>query len=238
MPCVTKGVTTDRKFHYFDKPLGYLGQLVGDDEMLYADFSHVHIAVRGVPFVALKPVEVNRESTVTRLQEVTDVSHSDEIFTDVTDEDIVIAFALPQAFSAEAHAWFSEASIIHVISALIMYEIKYSRAHTEPVMLLNVSSQFTELILCHQGQLLFVNHYRTLGPEDVLYYALAILQNLHLQSEHVIIKCAGTAATHALPVLQTYMPHTELFSFPDINPRSDYPNVETIDLICVSKCAS
>jgi len=105
----------DRKFHFFDKPLGYLAQLVQDDEMLYADFSSVQIAVRGVPFIALRPTEAGRETTVARLQEVTDISYSDEIFTDVTDEGIVIAFALPQAFSSEAHAWFSDAAIIHVM---------------------------------------------------------------------------------------------------------------------------
>jgi len=238
MPCVVKGFHTDRKYHFFDKPLGYLGQLIGDEDLLYADFEHVHIAVRGVPFVVLKPGEADHHTIETRLQEVTDISQLDEIYSDITDEELVVAFALPQVFAREAHAWFSDATISHVISSLMMCTIKHSRGMAEPLMLINVSPGFTELILCNQSRLLFANHYRSSGPEDVLYYALAVLQNLGMPGDQVVIKCAGPVALNTLPVLQTYLPHTHFFSFPEVHPRSDYPSVDTVDLICVEKCAS
>lgn len=237
-PLSVKGFYADRKYHFFDKPLGYLGQLVSDDALLYEDFAQVSIAVRGVPYVALKPDEATHVLIETRLQEVTDISQQDEIYSDITDEGIVVAFALPQAFARETHGWFSDATISHVMSSLLMCMIKHSRAMAEPVMLVNTSPGFCELIFCTKGQLLFANHYRVNGPEDVMYYVLAVLQNLKVTGDDVVIKCAGPNAVHVLPVLQPYLPHIHFFSFGEINPGSDYPQVDTADLICVAKCAS
>lgn len=238
MPCSAKGYHADRKYHFFDKPLGYLGQLIGDDDLLFADFDQVQIAVRGVPFIVLKPEESDHETVVHRLQEVTDISHADEIFTDITDEGIVVAFALPQRFAQEVHAWFSGASIIHAMSALMMCTLRLSRTIETPMMLVNVSAGLVELVVCQSGRLFHTNHYRITGPEDVLYYVLAVVQNLKMQHDQIVVHCSGPEVLHALPVLQTYLPHTHLFTYPDINPRSDYPAVDTADLICISKCAS
>lgn len=237
-PLSTKGFYADRKYLFFDKPLGYLNQLVSDDALLYEDFAQVSVAVRGVPFVALRPGEASQALIETRLQEVTDISKQDEIYSDITDEGIVVAFALPQAFARETHGWFSDATISHVMSSLMMCTIKHSRAMAEPVMLVNTSHTFCELIFCNQGQLVFANHYRVTGPEDVMYYVLAILQNLQMTGAEVVVKCAGPNAVHVLPVLQTYLPQIHFFSFGEINPGSDYPQVDTADLICVAKCAS
>jgi hypothetical protein len=116
--------------------------------------------------------------------------------------------------------------------------MKQSRDIVQPTMLLNISAGFTEVVVCHNGQFLFANHYRTEAPEDVLYYALAVLQNLRLESDQAIVNCSGHGVSGSLPVLQTYLPQARSFAYPDINPRSDYPLVETTDLISITKCAS
>jgi hypothetical protein len=236
--CACKGFVADRKFHFFDKPLGYLDRVTADDDLLYADFSSVRLAVRGVPFVMMRAEDASHDAVVARLQEITDLSKSDEIFTDITDEGLAIAFALPQVFASEVHVWFSEASIIHLISALVICGMKYSHGLAQPVMMLNVSDGFTEVILCDNGRLLFANHYKTQGHEDVLYYALAVLQNLRIESDKVLVRCSGPAAIHAVQFLQTYISQVQHFSYPGIDYRDDYPQVETLDLISIARCAS
>jgi hypothetical protein len=238
IPCAVKGFLADRRYHFFDKPLGYLGKLTAEDELLYADFDRTVIAVRGVPFIALTPEESDPETAARHLEKVTDLSHADEIFTDLMEEQLAVSFVLPQVFASEAHAWFSEATIIHLMSALMSCAIRHSVGMTEPFMLLNASPGLVELILCRNGQLLFANHYRTTGPADVLYYSLAVLNQLRFGNDEVVVKCSGPQATETLASLEAYLPHTHFFSFPEVQPRSDYPQVETVDLTCIEKCAS
>jgi hypothetical protein len=116
--------------------------------------------------------------------------------------------------------------------------MKYSHGLAQPVMMLNVSDGFTEVILCDSGRLLFANHYKTQGHEDVLYYALAVLQNLRIESDKVLVRCSGPAALHAVQFLQTYISQVQHFSYPGIDYRDDYPQVETLDLISIARCAS
>lgn len=211
---------------------------MGMDELLYADFNHVQIAVRGVPFIAVRPDETERGHLFARLQAVTDIQKSDVLITDSGVKDVLCAFVLPELFVRETEGWFSGTKISHLISALISEAIRLSREHDERILLVNCSGSLAEMVLCDHGNLLFANHYHIAGPEDVLYYILAILDDFHLEALHVGVECIGPAADSVHLFLQSYLPRVGLFSFHEISPRSDFPRVESADLLCVAKCAS
>ncbi len=228
----------NRKYHFFDKPLGYLGQLMSEDELLYADFEHVTIAVRGVPFRALDSNNIQPETIRANLLRVTDVSDSDETFCDHCDENLAVAFAVPEALVRETHTWFSDTYISHVMSALMTCTIRHSRGKEAPVMLLNISRNISEVVICRDGLLLFANHYRTSGAEDVLYYTLAVLENLQLKHDLMAIRCVGSGAADVAPVLKTYIQDVSHVLLSEILFPSDFPVVESTDLICLNQCAS
>ena len=237
-PGAVKAFTIPRKYHFFDKPLGYLPKLIGDDDLLYADFDSVMLAVRGVPFAAMDPKYANTSTMLEKLRAVTEISETDALFCDVSDENFAVAFALPEIFVRETHAWFSDTQISHAMTALMTLSIKHSRNHSEPILFINISSGLAEFVLCHDGLLLFANHYQVAGSEDVLYYTLAILQNLHVPQDQVVVRCAGQGAAMAIPVLQSYLKDVQSFSDPEINVPADFPLIDAADLIFLTQCAS
>jgi hypothetical protein len=236
-PCATKGVVTDNKYHLFDKPLGYLGRLIGDDDLLYADFEKVCIAVRAVPFTALPSGQAD-DFMRSKLLEITDLSPADGIFCDEIDDQLSLAFALPEVFSREAHAWFSNARIMHVMSALVSQSLEFSQDFADYVLIVNVTHDLIEVVLCSGGALMFANHFRISGREDVLYYVLAVLRDQDVTTGRCHVICTGHDASQVVPQLSQYFTDIEMQLSNTRGTTADFPTTETRDLISILKCAS
>jgi hypothetical protein len=232
-----RGYHYNKKYHFFDRPLGYLEKLASEDEFLYADFEKVHIAVRGSAFTAIHPHEVNGININAKLRKVTDVGENDKVFSSRVDDDLVLAFSIPTVFEKEAHAWFSDATFGHIIAPLIRCFLDYSREVESHVLLINSSTGMAEIIVCEQGKLLYANHFRITTSEDILYFALAAIQNLKLNNEQLRVKCTGPQSTETGSVLQKYFPFVQPFTFGDMH-RPEFPQTDAADLICLSRCAS
>jgi hypothetical protein len=236
--CVVKGFRADKKYHLFDKPLGYLDRLIADDTLLCADFSTVRIAIRGVPFVVMQYDLPGQQFAESQLSGITDIGPSDTILLDETEVGIQIAFVVPQPFLDEASSWFSGASFQHIMTTLVSWCIEYSSTTTDPVLLVNAGDEIVEIVLCAAGRMYFANHYRITAAEDILYYVLAILEDQETPVDAVQVKCTGPAAEKTWKTLLNYLPRCDVFAFPGARAPIGFPAVESGDLMSVLQCES
>jgi hypothetical protein len=236
-PCAVKGFLADSRYHFFDKPVDYLGDLIAEDPLLCAGFKDVYIAVRGVPFVVLEEAGVATDMAAGRLKGVTDLGHADRLFIDQAGGGLAIAYALPEMFLIEAQNWYSNVAVRHIMTSLVTTELEQSAYTDRKVVRVNITTDLAEIVCTRNGSLLFVNHYRVGGPEDTLYYVLAVLRQLDIAVDQAHVYCSGTATGITLPVLGRFLPHCTAETGGK-GQVAGFPVIETWDLITMLRCAS
>lgn len=232
---VSRGLTSGQRYHFFDRPLGYLDEVIAQDEILCADFEQVHLALRGIPFVMMPGLPIRKSEIRARLAEVTEINQHDQVFADKVDEHLAIGFAISQKFVEEAKTWFSQVQIHHVITAIISRMLGDPSLQTGLHMLLNAHQGFVEIVLCHNGRLAFANHYRISAQSDILYYVLAAAELREIPVADLQVCCSGTLAVDMVETLSVYLPQVRLY--PD-SVTGDVHETRIMDLISVAQCAS
>ena len=237
-PTAVKGFQAGKHFHFFDKPLRYLDKLVGEDPLLCADFTAVEIAVRGVPFVVMQYDIPGEQFARSQLSAITDIGPSDTILLDTTDAGLQLGYVVPQPILDEANQWFSAAKFRHVMTTLITWCIDASGLTPDPILLVNSTTAFVEIVLCAGGRMYFGNHFRVSATEDILYFVLAVLEDQETDLQSVQVKCSGPAAAATLAKLQDYLPRCDVFAYPGTAYGGDFPAVESADLMSILRCGS
>lgn len=234
IPGAVKGFHTHKQYHFFDRPLGYLEDLVARDTLLCADFSSVKIALRGVPFILMPSSDFNIPNASGLLSEVTDISPADMVLKESVNEEIALVFAIPEIMVQSAWSWFSGAQIGHAMASMIKFAL--TKAAFSGV-LINTSEELAEIVITIAGALRFANHYRISAPQDVLYYVSAILEELETDRESISVRCCGQETAEVTRIMRSGFADCEAITFPDI-PADDFPGIESTDLMSVLRCGS
>src|SRR5690606_28405292 len=96
-----------------------------------------------------------------------------------------LAFVIPQALVQGIWTWFSGAQIGHIMAKLGAFALKHLSPGT---LLVNASHELTEVVVVSDQELLFANHFRTGSPDDILYYVMAVLDELEIDRGMISVK--------------------------------------------------
>jgi len=167
----------DRKYHLFDEPLGFLGEIMREERVLYNDYHSKTLFVRGVPFRVFEGHLPEAQLDPVLLDDVSTTGPNDVVMCDrLHDEDMSLVFAIPGYFRDEVALYFSKADIRHAMSGLICASGRENATGSH--LTARISRHFLEVAVRDHNGLLFANHFQCTDHADILYFLAAVINEL------------------------------------------------------------
>ena len=166
----------DQKAKWFHEPLEVLPSILSQEQLLFAPFSTVRIAVAGIPF------QLFTEDTKEEPSAENDVWLYDQI-DGLRDE---IRYTLPKVFIKEIREFYSDASLCHSASAVLAIASREANP-TQDEMFVQLLHGIVEIAHVHHGRVTHLNQYKWTHENDVVYYvsAVADLMDSNLDKVHL-----------------------------------------------------
>ncbi len=104
-----------------------------------------------------------------------------------------IVFGVPEDLNREIQHLFEEPQLMHLSSTLLESTLLNSKNRKDKDVLLHVRKDHLDVVVMDGKDLLLINSYPCTGPEDVLYFALMVCDQLGLEPDSVMVRLAGEA---------------------------------------------
>lgn len=229
-PLYARCIALDEKYPYFQKPVGYLPGILDTNEPLFLEFSEVKLAFRGLPFFCTPDAESSVPEAES-LATVTDIAHGDEIFVDrVGAMHMRLAYALPAAVVNEVRLYFANAELMHVLSSHLYAGGVLLPAGKVTLYVILDKDRF-ELVAVSGRDLLFINHFKWTEAADILYYIVAVMQEVDVGAGRLAVVGAGPYwSSETGSFLNAHMPGVLLEA------GATHARAQIFDLLTVSRC--
>jgi hypothetical protein len=104
-----------------------------------------------------------------------------------------VVFGVPEDLNREIQHLFEDPQIVHLSSTLLESTLLNSRTRQEKDMFLHVRKDHLDVLVMEGKNLLLINTYPCAGPEDILYFALMVCDQLGLDPDSLMVRLAGEA---------------------------------------------
>ncbi|MDZ4204858.1 MAG: DUF3822 family protein [Bacteroidales bacterium] len=175
--------------------LSWLNKILGKQPLLHQHFSEIVILVGDTPFTLIPPALFSAANQEIYLRFNHPVANHEKIFSDILDTpELVITYSMPVLLSDWISSCFPGAKRFHITRSLIrsIYtRFKGEKSHDR--VFVNIRTSSFDLVVLRKVQIYYCNTFHYEAPSDLLYYLLFVFEQLHLDTDALLLTLLGDA---------------------------------------------
>ncbi len=141
--------------------------------------------------------------------------HEEIKVSNLTTDDAKLVYSSDMAWFQLIEEFFPEATIFPGIAAHSNYCLPKYKGSRKSVMLLNLHDDNFDILLIEEGKLIFCNNFNYKSPEDIIYYAIFVIDQLKVNAEKVEIKLSGNILekSNLIKLLRKYIRTVDVLDY-------------------------
>jgi hypothetical protein len=148
---------------------------------------------------------------------ITEVDEEEILWYDfIKNADCFNIYAIPKKFFKKLHHFFLRPGLWSLHSVLIGNMLRETRGTREKNLFLYKEEQMLLIFFIENGRLIFSNYFQAFTAEEVVYYVLAVCEQLRLNTDAIQIWLLGAIQKNdpCFQLLATYLEHITFAGFP------------------------
>lgn len=109
--------------------------------------------------------------------------------------DSQVIYAADMAYYAIIQEFFPSAQVMPGVASFTSYILPRNRNISEPVMFMNIHHDNFDMLIMNSGKMVFCNNFNWNAPEDIVYYAIFVIDQLKINAEKAAASFSGRINT-------------------------------------------
>lgn len=146
----------------------------------------------------------DKETLATFLSFAYPLDEMDEVNFRISEEAKAVAvFAVPNTLAAQLYSYHHNICFFNQCIPLIGYTLRQAR---KQVLAINISSHIMDMAICQNGAFTFHNAFKISSATDALYYAMFVVKQLGIKTEHIQVLLSGKLTNEVMQLLRANFP--------------------------------